>query len=222
MRTERRVLCTYHGYFRVLCPVVLGHTHGREKALTFQVAGGSKSGLPPEGQWRCMFLDEVQGARLQDGAWRVGDEHSRPQGCVEDVDLDINPMSPYNPKRRLQDTRVEIELNGPGKFAVDVVGVSQYQRVIEAAGEKGDVVMAMLVLEDSNPYDDQAVAVHLGGQRAGYLSRANARAYRADLAAAGEPAATVRCKAKIVGGFETRDGARAHFGLKLDLPKIGA
>jgi hypothetical protein len=117
---------------------------------------------------------------------------------------------------------VEIELEGPGAYAVDVVGVSQYQRVLEAAAEQGAIVTAALILEDSNPYDDQAVAVHIDGERAGYLSRANARAYRADLAAAGTPDLVVRCKAKIVGGFETREGQRAHFGLKLDLPKIGA
>lgn len=115
---------------------------------------------------------------------------------------------------------MEIELEGPGAFAVDVVGESQYQRVLEAAAEEGAVVTAALILEDSNPYDDQAVAVHIDGQRVGYLSRANARAYRADLAAAGTPDLIVRCKAKITGGFETRDGARAHFGLKLDLPKL--
>lgn len=117
---------------------------------------------------------------------------------------------------------MEIELAGPGRFGVDVVGVSQYQRVLEAAGDKGDIVIATLVLENSNPHDDQAVAVHIDGKRAGYLSRANARAYRADLAAAGTPNLTVRCAAKIVGGFETREGGRAHFGLKLDLPQLSA
>jgi hypothetical protein len=117
---------------------------------------------------------------------------------------------------------MEVEVEGPGTFAVDVVGVSQYQSVIESAAEAGDIVLATLVLEDSNPHDDQAVAVCIDGERAGYLSRANARAYRADLAAAGTPDLIVRCKAKIVGGFETRDGGRAHFGLKLDLPKLSA
>ena len=117
---------------------------------------------------------------------------------------------------------MEIELTGPGKFGVDVVGVSQYQRVLEGAGGKGDFVMASLVLEDSNPHDDQAVAVHINGQRAGYLSRANARAYRADLAAAGTPDLIVHCKGKIIGGFETASGERAHFGLKLDLPHLSA
>lgn len=117
---------------------------------------------------------------------------------------------------------MEIELEGPGTFAVDVVGESQYQRVLEAAAVEGGVVDAMLMLEDSNPYDDQAVAIHVGGERAGYLSRANARLYRADLTAAGAERATVRCKARIVGGFETTRGERAHFGLKLDLPKLSA
>jgi hypothetical protein len=113
---------------------------------------------------------------------------------------------------------MDLEVDGPGTFAVDVVGVSQYQRVLETAAEEG----ATLILEDSNPYDDQAVAVHLNGERAGYLSRANARLYRADLAAAGAERAMVRCKARIVGGFETASGERAHFGLKLDLPKLSA
>ena len=64
--------------------------------------------------------------------------------------------------------------------------------------------------------------MHIEGRRAGYLSRANARLYRADLAAAGDARLTVRCKAKIVGGFEIARGDRAHFGLKLDLPKLSA
>lgn len=117
---------------------------------------------------------------------------------------------------------MEVTIPGPGAFALNVVGVSQYQRVLEAAAEAGGAVEATLVLEDDNQYDDQAVAVHIGGQRAGYLSRADARLYRADLAAAGQPDIRVRCKAKIAGGFETRDGARAHFGLRLDLPRLSA
>lgn len=115
---------------------------------------------------------------------------------------------------------MEVAVSGPGKFAVNVVGVSQYQRVLEAAAEAGALTDALLVLENDNPHDDQAVAVCINGERAGYLSRADARRYRADLAAAGEANLSVRCKAKIVGGFETNAGGRAHFGLKLDLPQL--
>lgn len=115
---------------------------------------------------------------------------------------------------------MEIELSGPGTFAVDVVGVSRRQDVLAAAAEQGAVHTATLILEDDNPHDDRAVRVELSGQMCGYLSRANARLYRADLAAAGKPRLIVRCKAKIVGGFETQSGERAHFGLKLDLPRL--
>jgi hypothetical protein len=115
---------------------------------------------------------------------------------------------------------MEIDVEGPGTFAVEVVGASQYQDVLERAGEAGAIVCATLIFEDSNPYDDQAVAVHVNGRRTGYLSRANARLYRADLVAAGDSRLTARCTARIVGGFDTARGERAHFGLKLDLPKL--
>jgi hypothetical protein len=116
---------------------------------------------------------------------------------------------------------MEVDVAGHGDFAIDVVGVSQYQDVLKAAVAQGAIVRASIVLEDTNPYDDQAVAVQLDGRRVGYLSRARARVYRADLAAAGgDSQLIVRCMAKIVGGFTTPGGNRAHFGLKLHLPKL--
>lgn len=115
---------------------------------------------------------------------------------------------------------MEVAVKGPGKFAVSVVGVAQYQRVLEAAAEAGAIVDVVLVLEDDNPHDDLAVAVHLDHRRAGYLSRADARRFRADLASAGYAHVSVRVKAKLVGGFETASGERAHLGLKLDLPPL--
>lgn len=100
--TERKqVLCIYRGYARELCPVILGHTRGEEKALTFQFGGASKSGLPPGGEWRCLSLASVTNVRLRDGSWYAGQSHRQPQGCVEIVDLDVNPNSPYRPRRRL-------------------------------------------------------------------------------------------------------------------------
>lgn len=118
------------------------------------------------------------------------------------------------------ETPKEVSLDGPGAFAVKVAGASQHQRALEAAAEEGVLVDAVLVLEDDNVHDDHAVAVHIGGARAGYLSRADARLYRAHLTALGEPDLRVRCKARVTGGFETREGGRAHFGLRLDLPRF--
>jgi hypothetical protein len=98
---RKQILCTYDRHPRELCPVILGHSQGAEKALTFQFGGGSSKGLPPGGQWRCLFLAKVSDIRLRAGEWHSGDGHSQPQGCVEIVDVDVNPESPYSPRRRL-------------------------------------------------------------------------------------------------------------------------
>jgi hypothetical protein len=100
MTTRKEILCTYNGRSRELCPIILGHSQGQEKALTCQF-GQSEKGLPPGRQWRCLWLSKVRNIRLRDGPWHAGDRHDQPQGCVEIVDLDVNPASPYSPKRRL-------------------------------------------------------------------------------------------------------------------------
>ena len=96
---RKQILCTYRGYARELCPIILGHTNGQEKALTWQFAGKSSTRLPPEGEWRCLYLSQVRDVQFREGPWYVGDKHTRPQHCVRDVDIDINPESPYTPKR---------------------------------------------------------------------------------------------------------------------------
>ena len=101
MTSRKQIVCMYKRRCRELCPILLGHSRDREKALTYQFGGESEKGLPPGGQWRCLWLSEVSDVRLRDGPWHAGDSHTQPQGCVEIVDLDVNPASPYNPKRRI-------------------------------------------------------------------------------------------------------------------------
>src|SRR4051794_18673942 len=101
MAERKQVLCLYGGYRRELCPIILGHRKGEEVALTYQFAGESTKPLPPEGQWRCLVLGGVAEARLREGPWRAGSSHSGPQSCVETVDLDVNPSSPYAPRRQV-------------------------------------------------------------------------------------------------------------------------
>ena len=101
MRARKQIICTYQGYRRELCPIILGHSQGREKALTYQFGGESSKGLPRGGAWRCLWLSQVTDAHLRDGAWISGSSHTQPSTCVEDVDLDVNPTSPYAPKRSL-------------------------------------------------------------------------------------------------------------------------
>jgi hypothetical protein len=99
MRERKQIWCSYGGFSRKLCPVLLGHTNGRERALTFQFGGETSTELAPGGEWRCLDLARASDIELHDGPWRSGDSHKRPQGCVQDVDIDINPQSPYTPRR---------------------------------------------------------------------------------------------------------------------------
>ena len=101
MADRKQIVCVYGGYRRELCPIILGHSQGEEKALTYQFGGRSKSGLPPGGEWRCLWLSKVSDVQLRDGRWRAGSSHLQQQECVEIVDFDVNPLSPYKPKRRL-------------------------------------------------------------------------------------------------------------------------
>lgn len=101
MAERKQIVCLYGGRRRELCPVILGHTGGEEKALTFQFAGESSSRLPPGGEWRCLSLAKVSEVTLRDGPWFAGTGHAAPQSCVEIVDFDVNPDSPYNPAHRL-------------------------------------------------------------------------------------------------------------------------
>ncbi|WP_435005141.1 hypothetical protein P12x_003034 [Tundrisphaera lichenicola] len=115
-------------------------------------------------------------------------------------------------------------LNGPGKYAVDVVGESNYlanfERIFGKRGEDGvdETVEAGLVLEDSNPKDNQAVKVEIQGRTVGYLDRKTARSYRERLAEMniGKPA--LRCSARVRGGWDRGVSDKGDFGVKLDLP----
>ena len=87
---EQQVTCVYQDHYRELCPHILGHTDGEEKLLAFQFGGESRTRLPPGGEWRCLYVAEIQKATTRDGAWHAGTTHRQQQRCVEVVDLDIN------------------------------------------------------------------------------------------------------------------------------------
>jgi len=117
---------------------------------------------------------------------------------------------------------------GQGSFRVSVVGESNYQADLESIcggrTENGayEVVEAQLVLEESNPYDPDAVRVDIAGKTIGYLSRENARQYRGQLNEQGYRGVVTKCTATIVGGWDRGGGDKGHFGVTLDIPaKIG-
>jgi hypothetical protein len=105
MAGRKQILCVYDGYPRELCAVLLGRSKGEEVALVYQFGGRGKTPLPPRGQWKCLHLSKVSEGRLRDGPWHAGPSHKRAQSCVEIVDLDVNPDSPYKPRHHLRIVR---------------------------------------------------------------------------------------------------------------------
>jgi hypothetical protein len=99
MTQRKQVYCFYKGFRRAVCPIILGHKKGKERVLAFQFDGGASEGLPPGGEWKCLELAKMSHVELQDGPWRSGSRHSEAQHCVDDVDIDMNPDSPYGPRR---------------------------------------------------------------------------------------------------------------------------
>jgi hypothetical protein len=113
--------------------------------------------------------------------------------------------------------------NISGGYRVEVVGESQYQDALEAicGGRTRDgaqnQVTATVVLEDSNPYDENAVRVDISGRTVGYLSRQAAKTYRRRLKQVGASGQSVECSAVIRGGWDRGRNDRGHFGVWLDL-----
>ena len=88
--SRRQVVATYDGCRREMCPHVIGEKEGHDAALFFQFSGESNSGLPPNGQWRCIWIDNLSDVEVRDGDWHTGSGHSKGQTCVDLIDVEVD------------------------------------------------------------------------------------------------------------------------------------
>ena len=82
----------YDGLRREFCPHAIGSKRGQRHTLVYQFGGGSGSGLPPEGEWRCLRLDELEDLQMGDGPWRSAPNLFNPQSCLDEIDLVVQPL----------------------------------------------------------------------------------------------------------------------------------
>jgi hypothetical protein len=52
--SKQQVVARYHDEERIFSPHALGSKRGASHVLVYQYAGGSQSGLPSGGEWRCL------------------------------------------------------------------------------------------------------------------------------------------------------------------------
>ncbi len=87
---KRQIVAIYHGHRREMCPHVIGTKDGRARALFFQFAGSSSSGLPPGGEWRCMPIGGLTDVSTRAGRWHTM-AGTRPQTCLDVIDVAVAP-----------------------------------------------------------------------------------------------------------------------------------
>lgn len=114
-------------------------------------------------------------------------------------------------------------LVGSGDYEQEIVGESYYQRNLDhICGPKTgkrvrQEVDAYLVCENHNPHDSNAVAVLIDGLKVGHLSRGDAVEYRQYIRQLGFGEQRTKCRALIRGGQNVAGGAKAHYGVWLDI-----
>lgn len=93
IQNKQQVFATYGGHVRELCPHVIGTKNGSPRALFYQFGGSSSSesitpGSP--GNWRCLPIEGLSNISIREGQWYSGQNHSRPQTCVDIIDLEVS------------------------------------------------------------------------------------------------------------------------------------
>jgi len=88
------VVGSYRGYIREMCPHVIGTKNGQPQVLLYQFAGGSSSGLKPDGSvsnWRCLRIDELSNVSVKKsgGEWHTASNYSAVQTCVDELDVKV-------------------------------------------------------------------------------------------------------------------------------------
>jgi hypothetical protein len=99
---RQAISAIYDTYPRLLCPHRLGRNKaGDARVLCYQYGGESSSRLEPSGSpanLRCMALEKFSRVELVGDIWQTAPNHSRPQTCVIDVDVDAEDYPECTPQ----------------------------------------------------------------------------------------------------------------------------
>jgi hypothetical protein len=91
---KKAIHATYSGLHREMCPHVIGLKNGKPQTLCYQYGGQSSSRLiQPDGSkenWRCIEIAKLSSVRIvETDTWHTAPDHSRPQTCVDKVDVEV-------------------------------------------------------------------------------------------------------------------------------------
>jgi hypothetical protein len=91
---RKNIHALYNGQYREMCPHVIGlNRRDAQQALFYQFGGQSNSRpIQPDGSpenWRCIEIAKLSEVEVIDGAWHTAPNHSRPQTCVSNIDVEV-------------------------------------------------------------------------------------------------------------------------------------
>ncbi len=89
---RKPISALYDSLPRLLCPHRLGrNSAGQARVLCYQYGGESSTRLEQNGSpadWRCMKVEKFSRIEFVGDLWHTAPNHSRPQTCITDVDVD--------------------------------------------------------------------------------------------------------------------------------------
>jgi hypothetical protein len=87
--SRRRIIATYGGLRREMCPHIIGTKDDKPHCLFYQYAGESSHGLEPPGSpnnWRCLPLEGLNDVEVNEGDWYSGSNYTTVQSCIDTID----------------------------------------------------------------------------------------------------------------------------------------
>jgi predicted nucleic acid-binding protein len=90
---RRPVHVSNAGQRQTVCPYILGHAAGEERALALLVAPNSTTKRPVHAGWICLRLSKVDDVRFAEGPWIEQDCPGPVQRCVDQVHLEASRVA---------------------------------------------------------------------------------------------------------------------------------
>ncbi|MCK1510080.1 hypothetical protein [Bradyrhizobium sp. 18] len=89
----RPVQVSRDGKCQTVCPYILGHAAGEERAFVLVVDASSRTKRPVQAKWICLRLSKIDDVRFADEPWIEQDYPGPVQRCVDQVHLDASLLA---------------------------------------------------------------------------------------------------------------------------------
>jgi hypothetical protein len=89
---KQQIHAFYNGYYREMCPHVLGFKNGKQHCLFYQFGGESSKGPVLNGaseNWRCIPIEGLINPQLVDGVWQTIHSSGGKQSCIDNIAVEV-------------------------------------------------------------------------------------------------------------------------------------